>query len=73
MLKIWVIDPTTKQASVSLTLMAVAVVLFIGLGLLDVLGKIKGIGVFSEFLYTTVALYFGRRLNFDKFIKSRSK
>ncbi len=71
MLKIWIVDPATKQPSVSLTLMSVAVVLFIGLGLLDIMGKIKGIGVFSEFLYTTFALYFGRRLNFDKFISKR--
>ena len=70
-MKIWVNDPKTKEESVSLTLLCVACVLFIGLGILDILGKIKGIGVFSEFLYTTLALYFGRRLDFNKFISKR--
>jgi hypothetical protein len=70
-MKIWIDDPIKKLPSVSLTLMVIATILFVGLGLLDVLGKIKGIGVFSEFLYTTFALYFGRRLDFNKFISKR--
>jgi positive regulator of sigma E activity len=72
MLKIWVVDPETKKPSVSLTLLVVSVILFVGLGILDVLGKIKGIGVFSEFMFTAVALYFGRRLDFNKFISKRN-
>ncbi len=72
MLKIWVVDPETKKPSVSLTLLVVSVILFVGLGVLDILGKIKGIGVFSELFFTATALYFGRRnLDFNKMLENR--
>ena len=72
-MKIWINHPHTKDPSVSLTLMVVSVVLFIGLGILDVLGKIKGIGVFHEFLYATMGLYFGRKFQIPKMQKTGVK
>lgn len=59
----WITDPKDKLESVSLTLLVLSLFLLIGLGIAQVLGKIQSVGPFTELFYSSVALYFGRRLN----------
>jgi hypothetical protein len=67
----WIIDPKTEKPSVSLTLLVLATSLFITLGIFEVVGLVKSVGVFVEFLYTTCALYFGRKLDFNNLFNKK--
>jgi UDP-N-acetylmuramyl pentapeptide phosphotransferase/UDP-N-acetylglucosamine-1-phosphate transferase len=67
----WVIDPKNDKPSVSLTLLLLAVTLFVIAGILNICNIIDGVGVFSEFLYTTCALYFGRKLDMNELFKKK--
>lgn len=65
-------DPQTNKPSVSLTLLWVAVILYITFGILDRMGKVQGVGAFAEFFYTTLGLYFGRRIDFNKLLEKKN-
>lgn len=59
----WITDPTTKQPSVSLTLLCLAtflMVLFIGLEAFELM---KSTALLDELFLTSVGLYFGRRIS----------
>lgn len=56
-------DPVTKIKSVSLTLLVLSVCCAIIAGSLEMFGVVKTTSIFSEFMYSSLALYFGRRLN----------
>lgn len=60
-MKLWVTDPTTGQKSVSLTMLLVAVICAVTAGGLQMFGLVETTSLFSEFMYSCVALYFGRR------------
>lgn len=62
----WMIDPTTKQPSVSLTQLVASFTMLVVLGGLQVFKVIDGVGIFSELFYASVALYFSRRMTFGK-------
>lgn len=72
MLKIWVEDPKDKKPSVSLTLLCVGVIFYIAFAILDRMGKVHGVGAFAELFYTTVGLYFGRKLDFNRLIEKKN-
>lgn len=61
---LWLNDPKTKEASVSLTTFVASFLLLIIVSVLQMLGKVESVGAFQELLYTTAALYFGRRFSF---------
>lgn len=61
---VWLNDPKTKEKSVSLTILVYSFILLIVVGVFQVLNKVATTGPFSELFYSSVALYFGRRLNF---------
>lgn len=60
----WIIDPKTKEESISLTLMLVTFLIVSVLGVLESLEKVKSTGPFVEILLSFIALYFGRRMTF---------
>lgn len=59
----WINDPSTKQPSVSLTLLLVAFLGTVVAGSLQLAGLVTSSSIFLELTLTFVALYFGRRLN----------
>lgn len=59
---LWLLDPKTKERSVSLTLLVGSGVVLAVCGILQVLGKTQSVGPFSEMFYSCTALYFSRRL-----------
>lgn len=61
--KLFVVDPTTGNKSVSLTLLVAGFVLVVAAGGLQVAGVVSSTGPFTELFYSASALYFGRRLN----------
>lgn len=62
-MNLWVNDPVTKLPSVSLTMLLATFILVITAGALSMFGLVKDSSIFSEIFYSSVALYFGRRLN----------
>jgi hypothetical protein len=60
---LWLIDPKTKEESVSLTLAIFCTFLLTGAGIAQVLGKINTLGPFVEMFFSSWALYFGRRFS----------
>lgn len=72
MFKLYTKDPKTKEDSVSLTLLWIAVILYVTFGILDRMGKVQGVGAFAEFLWTTMGLYFGRRIDFNKLLEKKN-
>jgi hypothetical protein len=59
----WIVDPKNKEASVSLTLLVVSLILLIIVGGLQVAKVIESVSIFPEMFYSSVALYFGRKMN----------
>lgn len=75
-MKLWMIDPNSKQPSVSLSMMALAFVLLIGANIMLILGKSSSTGEFMELFVTTTILYFGRKTPFvfkGKYITGEQK
>lgn len=62
-MNLWVEDPKTKERSVSLTLLLVAASSCLVAGALEMFEVVKSTSIFSEMLYSFVALYFGRKVN----------
>lgn len=60
--KVLIQDPKTKEKSVSFTMLVIALISLVSAGILQVMGKTDTTGPFAELLYTSTALYFGRRL-----------
>lgn len=60
----WLNDPKTQEKSVSLTILVYSFILLLVIGVLQVMNKVTTTGPFTELFYSSVALYFGRRLNF---------
>lgn len=58
-------DPTTGNKSVSLTLLVVSAIALITVGGLEVAGLVHNEGPFKELLYSTISLYFARRVNIN--------
>lgn len=57
----WVVDPKTKEPSVSLTLLVCASTLMMGAIILDYFKVVKSTSLLDEFFMVSVSLYFGRR------------
>jgi len=68
----WIIDPSTKLPSVSLSLL---VLTFIGVITTNVLMLTKQIesSAFTEIFYACAGLYFGRKLSFSNGTKTLDK
>jgi len=60
----YMIDPKTGEPSVSLTMLNIAIAAYLIAAGLSLVGIVSGVGPLQEFLYTTTALYFGRRFSF---------
>ena len=72
--KLWVLDPQHKgKPSVSLTIMVISIIILITVGVMQVLDMVKSTGPFLEFTYSSMALYFGRKLNIGSKIFSSDK
>lgn len=63
--KIIINDPTTKQPSVSLTLLLVSFVVLVVAGCLQMLKHIDSVSIFLELYLSNIALYFSRKINFN--------
>ena len=60
----WIVDPKTKETSVSLTLLVVCFAATIIAAGLQVAGVVQTTGIFMELNLSCIALYFGRKINF---------
>lgn len=60
----WVKDPITNLASVSLTILVISFTAVIVAGALNMAGVVQSTSLFSEVFYSCCALYFGRRFSF---------
>lgn len=58
----WLNDPKTSKGSVTLTLLMISFVAFLGGNVAETLGYIKSTASLNEMFYTMSAMYFGRRL-----------
>jgi len=67
----WVVDPKTKEPSVSLTLMIVSFVLALAAWALILAKKIEAPSIIMELFYSTACLYFGRKISPRKDINSK--
>lgn len=63
--------PGEKEKSVSLTLLIISFIILIGMGILQAFNVVQSIGPFMEIFITTVTLYFGRRIPFDKLLTNK--
>jgi hypothetical protein len=72
-MNVWVDDPVTKLPSVSLTLLVVSFAAVIVAGALNMAGVVASTSLFSEVFYSTVALYFGRRMTVGSKVVSADK
>lgn len=61
--RLFVDDPVTKQKSVSLTLLVYTFAATMLAGALHMAGVVSQTSLFSEILYSSTALYFGRRMS----------
>lgn len=64
--KIWIIDPVSGQASISLTLLVLSSLLCVIAMGLEMSGVISNTSMSFEFFGASSALYFGRRWNSSK-------
>lgn len=62
-MEFWVKDPIQKLPSVSLTILVISLAAVIVAGALHMAGVVASTSLFSEVFYSSVALYFSRRLN----------
>jgi hypothetical protein len=61
--KIWIPDPKTKEASVSLTMLVVSFAIALVACGLQMAKVVENISSVTELFYATTALYFGRRFS----------
>lgn len=59
--------------SISRLLMLLSFLILVILGILNVLGKVKDVGIFENLFWSTAGLYFGRRINLTKDSKELDK
>ena len=64
-MKHWITDPTTKQESVSLTLLMVSFSFAIAAAALHLAKVTDNTSTCTELFYSCTALYFGRRFSFN--------
>jgi hypothetical protein len=57
----WVVDPKTKEESVSLTLVVVFGLASLFTNILKATGKVDDVAGLNELFYSALALYFSRR------------
>lgn len=69
----WMIDPKTKEASVSLTILIISLILLIIAGGLQVAKVVESVSIFPEMFYSSLALYFGRKMNVSNKLFSSEK
>lgn len=69
----WIIDPKTKEESVSLTFLSVSFCLLIVVGAAALFKKVDNVSIFDSLFYSTAGLYFGRRISFNKDSKEIDK
>jgi len=60
---LWVKDPSTDKASVSLTNFVISVTFLLIAGILHMTGKVESTSLAVEYFGISAALYFSRRLN----------
>lgn len=60
----WIKDPKNDKPSVSLTILALSIVILLVSGVLEMMGKIQSTSIAAEFFYGACATYFGRRVKF---------
>jgi len=60
-MQLWVVDPKTKESSVSLTLLSVSFLAIVVASVLHMSGVIEQTSSLTELFYATAGLYFGRR------------
>lgn len=61
-MSLWLKDPKDGTPSVTLTLVVLATLCTVVAGFLEVFGQTKTTSLFNEFMYSTLALYLGRRI-----------
>jgi hypothetical protein len=59
----WLTDPKTNEKSVTLTFLTLSFIALFVVSVLSIMGKVASVGAFEELLYSTAALYFGRRFS----------
>jgi len=62
---LWLKDPKTNEASVSLTLLMISFLATVVAGVLNMTGIVATTSIFTELTYSCVALYFSRRFSFN--------
>lgn len=62
----WLIDPKTKEKSVTLTLLFLSFLLVIGAIICQIIGKVDSTSVSLELFYACLANYFGRKFDFKR-------
>ena len=60
----WLKDPKTNEASVSLTLLAASFILLVIASVANIMGKVESTASLLELFYACAGLYFGRRFSF---------
>lgn len=59
----WVVDPKTKETSVSLTNLVLSVLMLVTTHVLAITDKVKNNGLAEQYFWGSAALYFGRRFS----------
>lgn len=72
-MNLWITDPQTKLASVSLTMLVVTFVATLVAAGLNMAEVVKDTSCMTELFYANVALYFGRRFSVGKTTASSEK
>lgn len=62
-MQLWLTDPKTKEASVSLTMLIITFVGSLIAATLHMLGKVDDTSIMTDLFYANTALYFGRRFS----------
>lgn len=62
---LWIVDPKTKEPSVSLTNLVLAIVFLLTAGALNLAGVVQTTSIALEYFGLASALYFGRRMNIN--------
>lgn len=62
-MQLWISDPKTKEASVSLSMLVVTFVGALVAAALHMTGQVNDTSIMTELFYANVALYFGRRFS----------
>ena len=72
-MQLWLIDPKTKESSVSLSMLVITFVTTLVAAGLHMTGKVTDTSILTEMFYANCALYFGRRFSVGKISTSSEK